>query len=238
MLKLRHLPSFLLLLVVLITANVSTRSQEQSTFQVWIEETATTNLADQWSGNLFFTQYFVNGSREYRSISICPSVSFAIVPWLLAEGAVFAEYADQTGISDIIELRPYVALRYTDVISRFEPYVILRQEFRNIYYTDTKTWDDRYRLRLRVGLRVAITDDRIAPNSLYGLADVEFFENLDQAPQEYFNSRIRLHAGLGYRFGDLWTGELHYMTQKSRSYPNQPFDSQDNILRFTVRKAF
>lgn len=237
MLTKRHLPRILYLLCFFATI-APLRSQEQSTFQVWVEETAVSSLADRWVGSLFLTQYFVDGSRKYASVSVCPAVSFAITPWLLAEGALFMEYADQSDISDIIELRPYVALRYTDVISRFEPYVMLRQEFRNLYYLDTKTWQDQYRLRLRIGSRIAITDERIAPNSLYAIAEVEFFENLDPAPKEYFNSRIRLHAGLGYRFGDLWTGELYYMAQRFRSYPNQPFDSQDNILRFTVRKAF
>lgn len=237
MLMIRHLPRYILLITFFTTCTV-VRSQERSTFQVWVEETAVTSLADQWVGSLFLTQYFVDGSRKYTSVSVCPAISFAITPWLLAEGALFTEYADQYDISDIIELRPYVALRYTDVISRFEPYVMLRQEFRNLYYVDSETWEDQYRIRLRIGSRIAITDERIAPNSLYAIAEIEFFENLDPAPKEYYNSRIRLHGGLGYRFGDLWTGELHYMAQKSRSYPDQPFDSQDNILRFTVRKAF
>ncbi|HLP28054.1 MAG TPA: DUF2490 domain-containing protein [Candidatus Didemnitutus sp.] len=233
----RHLPRHVLLLVF-VSAFSSMRSQEPSTFQVWVEETVATNIADRWAGSVLFAEYFVSGSREYTSVSVCPTVSYTIVPWLLAEAALFTEYADQPDISNIMEIRPYIALRYTDVVNRLEPYLMLRQEFRNIYYVDSQTWEDQYRLRLRIGTRVAITDERIAPESLYGIVEMEFFQNFDPAPKEYYNSRVRFHGGLGYRITDLWSGEIHYMVQQSRSYSNQPFDSHDHILRFAVRKAF
>lgn len=214
------------------------RAQDVSTFQIWLEETAGFNVANGVFGNVFVTQYFVDGRTTYRSMSVAPSIQWSFLAPFLAEAAVFVEYADQQSISDVVELRPYIALRYADVYGRFEPYAFLRQEFRNLYFVDTDTFDDRLRLRLRVGSRVAISDERIGPDTWYGIADVEFFRNLDGAPSEYFNSRVRYHAGVGYRIGDLWSAEVHYMFQRSRSYANQPFDSYDNILRLSVRKAF
>lgn len=222
--------------LVLFTPHAS--AQESSTFQVWLEETAATSLGNRWWGDLMLTQYLVNGSRQINSISVTPRVQYSLLPWLLAETALFTEYSSQTDISDLVEIRPWIALRVTDVFDRFEPSAVVRLEFRYLYYSETDVWDDRMRLRVRLGTRVALSDDRIAPNSLYGIAEVEFFRNLDDAPKEYFNSRIRLHAGLGYRIGDYWSTEVHYMYQRSRSYPDEPFDSHDNILRFSVRKFF
>ncbi len=213
-------------------------AQEMSTFQVWIEQTAVVNVANRLTSNIYLTEYFVGGSTSYQSVALTPSLTYAAAPWLLVEGAVYNEYVNQKDISDIIEVRPYVALRYTDALGRFEPYAFIRQEFRNIYYVDSQEWDVRYRVRLRAGTRIAITDEYISPESLYGIADVELFRNLDAAPQEYFNARIRLHGGLGYRITNDVTVEAHYMYQFSRSFADMPFDSHDNIVRATVRKAF
>ncbi|MCX6139871.1 MAG: DUF2490 domain-containing protein [Candidatus Kapabacteria bacterium] len=230
---------FVLVVVILLVLCASeNEAQETSTFQVWFEETAATRLGDRWWGDLMLTQYLVNGSRQVNSISVAPRIQYSLFSWMLAETALFAEYSSQTDISDIVEIRPWVALRYTEVFGRLEPSAMVRLEFRYLYYTESDTWDDRYRLRIRLGTRVALSNERIAPDTWYGIGEVEFFRNLDDAPKEYFNSRIRLHVGLGYRIGDFWSTELHYMYQESRSYPDQPFDSSDNILRVSVRKFF
>jgi len=95
---------------------------------------------------------------------------------------------------------PYI-LSIRSKIGGFEPYFVARYEFRNLFYMETKDRIEKHRGRLRIGTRVTLTDVRIVPDTWYAIADVEYLGNFDGAPQEYYNSRYWIHAGVGHRFG-------------------------------------
>ena len=136
------------------------------------------------------------------------------------------------------EVRPVVGVRLS---WRPNPRLVLRNrdlaEFRVIEFLGSDSSQTSLRLRFRAEIRAALNRPVLAGSTdlLYGLADIEGFLNVGAAPSERFLNRMRIRAGLGYRFNYWWTVEGIYTLQVSRNTLSalEP-DTHDHILRFRL----
>lgn len=209
----------------------------QSTTQVWIEQMYGIRIDSQAVLSIDPTISALTSDKEWWSVDVYPNVEYAVTPNIDLHAAMLFSYTKQRVISDVFEVRPVLGARYTLYIgeSGWRWYAFGRYEVRRMDYTESDSSIVRQRMRLRVGTLVPLGFEGFTPGSMYAMADVESFLNVDGPPPERYNDRVSLRVGLGYRFDRLWRFELMYTYQASRTTYLSGFDSESNIFRLRMR---
>jgi hypothetical protein len=135
-------------------------------------------------------------------------------------------------ITDNIELRPIAGVKImipnTHQLNIFN---WTRYEMRNFFYKDDSLNNMKHRIRNRIGIEFPITKNAWQPNSLYGLADFEFFYTFSKS----FLDRYRQRIGLGYVISKNWRLEFIYHIQLVKSAEDKRPEFTDNIFRFNFK---
>ena len=133
-------------------------------------------------------------------------------------------------------IRPWVGIKiYWPKIRRltFQHFFRLEQRFQ--FNNGTDDWSSQTRGRYRLGTRVPINHYTIIDKTFYMPLWVEIFRNAQGDLKERFASRLRLTAGLGYRFDKRWRLEFEYTYQGSRSFQEEKFRGSDNLFHLKLR---
>jgi len=72
-------------------------------------------------------------------------------------------------------------------------------------------------------------------NTLYWMADFEFFAPLSEDVPERFATKRRTRTGLGFRGSDRWRFEVLYMRDGARDTLDAEFDTVANIVNVKLK---
>ena len=176
----------------------------------------------------------ISGDEDWYEIAVTPILEMYPLNWLdLLAGSAFS-YVHQFSDSSTFEIRPTLGARFLITPNRrFYLRNLLRLEYRYFFYLYNEENSGSGRIRNRIELIASITKPRYAESkNLYALADIEFFGNLGDAPQERYLYQFRWRIGMGYRFNNKWRTQLVYINQNSRdNFIRDGVDNHDNIWR-------
>jgi hypothetical protein len=177
------------------------------------------------------------GQSEWRSLSSSASLERAVGSHIDVNLLGLIQYTEQTSTYNTLELRPTLGVRYhitpnKRILSRF----YLRFENRNIKDEETNVWTTTNRLRLRPEFIIPINKKSYREDKMwYGIADAEWFVNLEEDQKELFANRFRLRFGIGYRLSYALRFEAIYAIQNSKQTIDEEFERADNIFRLRVK---
>jgi len=184
------------------------------------------------------------GIWRWSRISPCPWSRYYIRPTIayrwkekthLLGGFKFA-YTDQDILPNTFEIRPWVGIKiYWPEIRRLTFQYFFRLEQRFQFNNGTDEWSSQTRGRYRLGTRVPLNHYTIIDKTFYMPLWAEIFRNAWGDLSERFASRLRLTAGLGYRFDKRWRLEFEYTYQSSRSFQEEKFRGSDNLFHLKLR---
>ncbi len=141
-------------------------------------------------------------------------------------------YTNQTNNYNTFEFRISPAARYTFTTGgRVESRAVLRYDHRYVKPEDAA---GQISNRIRPGIEFLIPINRktyFEDKQLFAILDTEAFLVMDQNVKERFANLVKARIGLGYRLNYTYRFNIIYQVQQSRQTVDQPFDSQDNILR-------
>jgi len=147
-------------------------------------------------------------------------------------------YKKQTETYSTLELRPTLGVRYHINPNRRNLIrVFLRYEWRHVKDLEDDDWSQTNRLRIRPELQVPVNKSTMRDDNLwYGMADVEWFANIDEDQEERFANRFRTRLGFGYRLNYSFRFEFIYVLQQARDTIEEEFKGSDNIFYFRVKQ--
>lgn len=179
----------------------------------------------------------ISGDDDWYEIAVTPILEWYPLNWLdILAGSAFS-YVHQFSDSSTFEIRPTLGARFHITPNRrFYIRNLLRLEYRYFFYLFSEENSGSGRIRNRIELIASITQPRYSESrNLYALADVEFFGNLGDAPQERYLYQFRWRIGMGYRFNNKWRTQLVYINQNSKdNFIRDGVDNHDNIWRIYV----
>ena len=144
-------------------------------------------------------------------------------------------YTENTSFFDVLEVRPWQGfwVKWPQLGKiAFSHY--FRFEQRLLFDTDTWTLDSELRLRYKLGTKIPVTP-LTTDGRLFLPLSIELFSQPEVVIEQVSN-RLRIDAGLGYVFGELWVGEFHLIIQRSRSGLADKFRTADLIFRFELKR--
>ena len=188
----------------------------------------------EYGGDLGFRHAF--SDFPWSSIYIRPTLSYRWKEKIRFSGGFKFAYTDQNILANTFEIRPWLGVKiYWPKIRRLTFQHFLRLEQRFILNTRTDDWTSQTRGRYKLGTRVPINNPTIIDKTFYMPLSVEFFSNTGEDLTERFASKLRLTAGLGYRFDKRWRLEFEYTYQGSRSSRRENFKGSDNLFHLKLR---
>lgn len=108
-------------------------------------------------------------------------------------------------------------------------------EYRNFGYSDGSSSHET-RFRNRIAIKVALNHAELSrDNTLYWMADFEFFAPLSEDVPERFATKRRTRTGLGFRGSDRWRFEVLYMRDGARDTLDAEFDTVANIVNVKLK---
>jgi hypothetical protein len=216
------------------------QAQQESSINVqpWFDITLFNEFSDR-------IEYYGDGG--YRRILgvelpwnryyIRPAVKYSPASWLGIRMGVALFFTENTGIPNILELRPWqgVSIGWPNFKRlRFSHY--FRLEERIIYPTDT--WDNSFDLRFRYQLSVRIQPNiRKRVKYVYFPIFGELFANQYEGQAgilDVYRNEGRIGVGLGYVFNSRLSGTFSFIFQRSVNEWGM-FNTTDYLLRFSLR---
>jgi hypothetical protein len=170
---------------------------------------------------------------DYSSYYLGKGVFYTPTKWLQIWGGLIGVYTDNTGKSDLLELRPFGGPKFMGSTGKkWRYYNWTRYELRLTETLDTDEWKTVHRVRnqTRIEIPLASFERSWTPKSWYLLADVEPIYRSDKDQID----PLRLRAGLGYIVNQRLLVEFQYYAQYTR--PNGAgLAFTDNIFRLNFK---
>jgi hypothetical protein len=223
---------------VLLTAIYSTESAGQSN-QSWTEYMLNYPFANRWNVEFAGTYATVLEQPKWRSLDVQVTPEYAISQYFDVMGALYFGETFQNKSITTMELREMLGTRiHFTPNKRILTRLLIRFEQRNQRDQETMEWSHSTRSRWRAETVIPLNKPTMfAGDKLwYAVVDTEAFIIKDQDVQERFANRLRIRAGLGYRFSYALRIELMYTLQRSKNTLDGDFFTSDNIFRFRIKQ--
>jgi hypothetical protein len=223
---------------VLLAAGYSTESAGQSN-QSWTEYMLNYPFANSWNVEFAATYATVLEQPKWRSFDVQVTPEYSISQHFDVMGALLVSETFQNKALSTFEVREMLGTRiHFTPNKRILTRLLIRFEQRNQKDQETDRWSHSTRSRLRAETVIPLNKPTMfaGDNLWYAVADAEAFFIKDQDVQERFANRLRIRAGLGYRFSYALRIELMYTLQQSKNTLDGDFFTSDNIFRFRIKQ--
>ena len=170
---------------------------------------------------------------DYTSYYLGKGVFYTPKKWVQIWGGLIGVYTDNTGKSDLLELRPFVGPKFMGKTERkWRYYNWTRYELRLTETLDADTWKTvhRFRNQTRIEIPLASFDRSWTPKTFYAFSDVEpiWRSDTDQIDP------LRLRAGIGYIASPKVLVEFQYYAQYTHP-GGAGLAYTDNIFRLNFK---
>ena len=204
--------------------------------QVWIDYLIfrEQNENYQFMGDAGYRFLVGTGWEKYI---VRPSLQKGIKDWLDLFGGLGLFYTVQEGLSNTLEIRPWIGARvylYWDTFSKIRFSNYFRIEDRFIINTQSSGTSNSIRLRNKIDARIPITDRYLEDNVLYAMLSFEFFIDGGDV-EELYPDKIRLGGGLGYKFNYNWRVEAYFYVFESQDTGTPGFTTTDQVWRLALK---
>lgn len=207
--------------------------------QLWMDGFVYKNFAKkgEYEGNVGVSKLLEK--HGWGEIYFCNTVAWQASSWYGAEGSLELHYTNDHEASDIIEVRPWLAQKFTftqlfKALRIEKPYVYMRLEQRFLFYPEQDTTDTKTRLRMRLGGRILLNINKLTDKTVYIPFFIENFFNFNGEAVERFASKNRVVIGVGYVFNSKWKAEFDHYIQRSRNTIDDEIEKTDVMLQFKV----
>jgi len=166
-----------------------------------------------------------------------PSLQKGVKDWLDLFGGLGFFYTVQEGLSNTLEIRPWIGARvylYWDTFSKIRFSDYFRIEDRFIINTQSTGTSNSVRFRNKIDARIPITNRYLEDNVLYAMVSFEFFLDAGDV-EEFYADKIRLGGGLGYKFNYNWRVEAYFYGFRSQDTATDDFTKTDQVWRLTLK---
>ena len=217
-------------------SNIHAQEQNIPTNHLWFDFYNFFPITEklEYGGDLGFRHAF--SDFPWSRIYIRPTLAYRWKEKIRFLGGFKFAYTSQDILANTFEIRPWLGIKINwPKIRRFTFQHFLRLEQRFQFNTGSDSWASETRLRYRLGTRVPINHPTIIDKTFYLPLWAEFFRNARGDLTERFASKVRLTAGLGYRFDKKWRLEFEYTYQGSRSFRQDEFGGSDNLFHLKLR---
>jgi len=204
--------------------------------QVWVDYVIFREPSEniQFMGDAGLRFLIGGGWQKYL---VRPSLQKGIEDWLDVFGGLGFFYTAQEGLSNTLEIRPWIGARfylYWDTFRKIRFSDFIRIEDRFIINTQSTGTSNSLRFRNKTDARIPITHHYLEDEVLYAMLSFEFF--LDGGDvEELYADKIRLGAGLGYKFNYNWRIEGYFYGFRSQDTATHDFTKTDQVWRLTLK---
>ena len=190
------------------------------------------------------TQYA--GADTWRNLDVTPVLEYYPNRWLDLVGEASFGTTLQSNDVSTVEVTPKLGVRFHFLsnlrtmlerhpLGRVAVSDLVRFEWRNFWYSDGGSSHET-RFRNRIALKVAINHAELSrENTLYWIADFEFFVPLSEDVPERFATKRRTRTGVGFRRSDRWRFEVLYIRDGVRDTLDEEFDTAANIVNLKLK---
>lgn len=247
---LRVLVAALPLLVVLAPASALA---QDSVGQLWINATLGWQPSARVSTELDFEPKIqIAGDEPWRGIDITPAIEYTVTPWLGLVGEVDFGNTHQFDGLNTRSITERLGVRFSFFETALEGLhlpgmsrkrwslaLLTRVEQRNFWYSDGEPSEHSWRMRTRLEFKAGINHADLARTGLlYATLDGEAFFPFGDGISETYQSKVRVRAGLGYRYDRKWRGEVLYIYDRSRNSYEDDLESDGHMLDLRVKILF
>lgn len=177
---LKHYSVFLPIIGSIILGNQS----HAKDVQLWMDGFVYKNFAKkgEYEGNVGVSKLLEK--QGWGEIYFCNTAAWQASAWYSAEGSLEFHYTNDHEASDIIEVRPWLAQKFTftqffKALRIEKPYVYMRLEQRFLFYPEQDTTDTKTRLRMRLGGRILLNSSKLTDKTIYIPFFIENFFNFN-----------------------------------------------------------
>jgi hypothetical protein len=231
-----YLHIVLLSFILIPYSNLSAQDSEGVDNQVWFDYEAFRIPREtiQFMGDAGY-RYLVGGGWEKYLIR--PSLQKSINKWLELFGGVGFFYTVQTGLSNTLEIRPWVGAKinwYWDTFSKIGFSNFFRIEDRFVINTQSSGTSNSVRLRNKITAKIPVTNHYFVDHIIYAMLSIEFF--LDGGDlKELYADKIRLGAALGYKINYTWRVEFYFYEFRSQNTATSGYTTTDQVWQLTIK---
>ena len=198
--------------------------------QVWLDWVAYRLPSEnfQFMGDAGF-RFLVGGG--WKKYIVRPSLQKGINEWLDLFGGLGFFYTVQKGLSNTLEIRPWIGARvywYWDTFRKLRFSDYFRIEDRFVINTQSSGTSNSIRLRNKISASIPITAHYLDDGVLYAKLSFEFFNDW-RDNYELFADKIRLGGGLGYKFNYNWRVEFYFYAFESKNTATSGFTTTDQV---------
>ena len=200
----------------------------------------------------FEPKILLSGGEKWRSLDVTPLVEYYPHKLLDLTAEVDLGFTHQFNDLDTTAVTPRLGFRLNFLnnlrergrlpkgpLQRIRIATLVRFEYRNFWYSDGEPSSHQWRFRARLESKAGITREDISKDrTLYGIYDVEWFVPLGGEVTERYVSKVRMRAGLGYRFLYGTRLEVLYIHEWQRKSPGAPKESSADILDIRLKFFF
>ena len=232
----------------------SAASQETGVpFELWGNVILDFPKGDRW---LFETDFepktLVSGGEKWWNLDFTPHTEFYPSRWIDLIGETNIGYTHQPDQVDTVEVTPRIGFRINLLnnlrekanlpfrpLERIRMATLVRVEYRNFWYSDDEPTQHEWRIRVRLESKIGINRaDFSQDNSLYGIADGEWFIPLTGDVSERFASKARARFGFGYRMRYATRFEVLYIRNWNRATEEGPKEPTSNAVDLRLKLYF
>ncbi len=233
-----------------VVAQDTSEEPDESSGQLWLTFRAIKPLENkQWVMHFDARTNGNQGARTFASLDARTRVNFYPLSWLDLFPEIVLRYTHQRedlntfnatlggGVRFRLPHVQRVLNRERVPLRRFDFAVLLRLEWRNVFYDDgiNSSWRARGRVEARFPLN---QENMIVDKTVYLRGDAEAFIPLGDETPETFASRWRFRAGAGYRFSFAWRIEALGIWQTSRNTLEDDFGTTEFVLNLRLNHYF
>ena len=180
-------------------------------------------------------RFLVGGGWEKYIVR--PSLQKGVKDWLDLFGGLGFFYTVQEGLSNTLEIRPWIGARvylYWDTFRKIKFSDYFRIEDRFVINTQSSGTSNSIRLRNKTAALIPITAHYLDDRVLYAMLSFEFFIDGGDI-DELFADKIRIGGGLGYKFNYNWRVEFYFYGFRSQDTATSGFTTTDQVWQLTLK---
>ena len=187
----------------------------------------------------FGPRVLLSEANGWSQLELSQNVQYNVFWNVDAIGGLLLNYTVQSDTTDLFnsyEVRPWLGFRiHFNPNSKLMVSFFSRIEFRNLFYSNTKTDQHSTRLRNRLEATYSINRPNFYHDKLWYLTlDGEYYYPITANPDERFANAARIRLGVGYRHNFNWRYVVVFMEQFSRNTINEEFKSSNFIVDLRV----
>jgi hypothetical protein len=226
----------------------SSSYSQVTSFQTWLDYNHNQKIKGNWQLKSDYGFRWMNQSEleNWWRIHARTGVSFKKSNLFEYKAGLGLFYTDNKSSADIFEFRPWQGMKVSwpnFKRLRFSHYGRLEERF-SLDVNNTTRDNFVLKFRYKLGLKIPLNNTVISAGTFYIPVSIELFMDLNGGNVEQNNDRIRIEAGLGYRWREdiylriLYTFQEVFDNQGAGVNLDAGFKRVDNILRLSVIQRF